>query len=130
MHCVILPYAVLTVSAHERESRLRLRSETILRLRLETIGHTVQYTTLPCCIAGTALEEGMYLPLSDPVEAWHFDLRTPPEDSERKALDLSFTARGRFNAVLFWFKLHLIDGIEFSTGPEAVAHGEIPSRFH
>lgn len=65
----------------------------------------------------------MYTPLSEPVEAWHFDLGTPPEASDRKHLDVQFTADGRMNAVVFWFKLHLIDGIELSTGPDAVAQG-------
>ena len=53
-------------------------------------------------VAGTPLKEGMYTSLSGPVEAWHFDLRTPPEDSERKSLDLHFHTDGRMNAVVFW----------------------------
>ena len=70
--------------------------------------------------------EGVYTALSHPVEAWHFDLRTPPEDSEHKSLDLHFHTQGRMNAVLFWFDLHLVDGITFSTGPPAVAAGDLP----
>ena len=79
-------------------------------------------------VAGTWLKDGMYTPLSGPVEAWHFDLRTPPEDSERNSLDLHFHTDGRMNAVVFWFRLQLVDGLQFSTGPEAVAAGEAPSE--
>lgn len=66
----------------------------------------------------------MYAPLTEPVEVWHFDLRTPPEESDRKSIDLHFDSDGRMNGVAFWFKLQLTDGIEFSTGPEAVAAGQ------
>jgi hypothetical protein len=31
--------------------------------------------------------------------------------------------RGRFNAVMFWYKLHLYGDVYLSTGPEAVAGG-------
>ena len=65
----------------------------------------------------------MYRPLSHPVEAWHFDLKAAPEDSQTKSLDLDFCSDGRMNAVAFWYKLELIEGIAFSTGPEAVAAG-------
>ena len=34
--------------------------------------------------AGAPLADGMYTPLTAPVEAWHFDLAAPPEDSDRK----------------------------------------------
>lgn len=65
----------------------------------------------------------MYTPLADPVEAWHFDLLAPPEDSARKTIDLTFTADGHFNALVFWFELQLVDGITLSTSPQAVAAG-------
>lgn len=73
--------------------------------------------------AGAPLAKGMYEPLSDPVEAWHFDFMDPPTSSEQKHLDLTFHTEGRFNAVLFWYTLHLGGGISFSTGPAAVAAG-------
>ncbi len=75
------------------------------------------------CIAGTPLHPGMYTPLSEPAEVWHFDLRSPPEDSAERTLDLAISRPGVLNAVVFWFKLHLIDGIELSSGPSAVAAG-------
>jgi len=37
----------------------------------------------PVC-AGAPLAAGMYTPLSEAVEAWHFDLAAPREDSDRK----------------------------------------------
>ena len=63
------------------------------------------------------------MPLSDPVEAWHFDLRSPSEDSAERTVDLTLTRPGVLNAVVFWFTLHLINGIELSTGPGAVSAG-------
>ena len=79
--------------------------------------------TIMSC-AGCPLGKGMYEALSEPVEAWHFDFMDPPTSSEKKHLDLTFTAEGRFNAVLFWYTLHLGGGIELSTGPAAVNSGE------
>lgn len=67
--------------------------------------------------AGVPLGEGLYRPLSQPQEAWHFDMRCPPEESARKTLDTEFTADGVFNAVVFWFTLHLFDGVTISSGP-------------
>lgn len=65
----------------------------------------------------------MYKPLSHPVEAWHFDLKLPTEDSETKSLDLQFHTDGRMNAVIFWYSLDLIEGVTFSTSPLAVSSG-------
>lgn len=76
-----------------------------------------------CACSGTPLHPGMYAPLSEPAEVWHFDLRSPPEDSAERTLDLAISRPGVLNAVVFWFTLHLIDGIELSSGPAAVAAG-------
>ena len=65
----------------------------------------------------------MYKALSRPAEAWHFDLKAPGEASEHKSLDLTFHTDGRMNAVVFWYTLELIEGITFSTGPDAVKAG-------
>ena len=59
----------------------------------------------------------MYRPLTEPMEAWHFNMRSPPEESGRSSLDLSFTADGIFNAVLFWFTLQLTPDITISSAP-------------
>ena len=61
----------------------------------------------------------MYKPLSEPQEAWHFDFRDSPASSERKQLDVTFTAEGRFSAVLFWFTLDLGSGVQLSSAPDA-----------
>ena len=66
----------------------------------------------------------MYTVLSHAMEAWHFDLRCPPESSSHKTVDLEFHSDGRMNAVLFWFELDLFNGITFSTSPQAVKDGE------
>ena len=51
------------------------------------------------------------------MEVWHFDMLAPPEESARVAVDLAFTRRGMFNAVLFWYELQLSPTITISTGP-------------
>ena len=41
-----------------------------------------------------------WVPLSQPVEVWHFDFQNPPEESANKSVDLAFQRDGRFNAVV------------------------------
>lgn len=72
---------------------------------------------------GAPLADGMYTPLTEPIEVWHFDMLSPPESSAQKTIDLTFTAGGHFNSLVFWFELQLIDGITLSTSPQAVAAG-------
>lgn len=55
------------------------------------------------------------VPLSDPVVAFHFDLRDPAETSDSKVVELPFTATGSWNAVAFWFELQLADGVTLSS---------------
>ena len=76
-----------------------------------------------CKPAGAPLAPGFYRPLSEAAEAWHFSMAAPPADAESKTLDVTFTAGGRFNAVVFWFQLDLGGGITLSTGPQAVGAG-------
>lgn len=75
------------------------------------------------CDAGVPLADGFFRPLSAPQEAWHFAMAAPPQDAESKTLDLTFTAGGRLNAIVFWFELDLGGGIRLNTGPEAVSAG-------
>ena len=71
----------------------------------------------------------MYRPLTEPVEAWHFSMRCPPEESGRKSLDMHFIEDGIFNAVLFWHTLELAPGVTISSAPALVSDaGE--SCFH
>ncbi len=48
-------------------------------------------------------------------EAWHLDLTNPPSEAQARTLDLSMTATGRFNAVLFWYELQLYGDIRLVT---------------
>ena len=104
------------------------------------------YRWHPAYAAGVPLATEGIVPLSEPVEVWYFDLGAPPDRSDTKTVDVHFTRcgpaacaraahgrlrgscrqpnphlrrRGRLNAVMFWYKLHLIDDIYLSTGPEA-----------
>lgn len=52
-------------------------------------------------------------------------MAAPPTDAETKTLDVTFTADGRLNAIAFWFELDLGGGIRLSTGPDAVAAGDL-----
>jgi len=93
-----------------------------VELRVDTVcGFDVSAINLfrwePGHAGGTPLSPGAYVPLSQPVRVWHFDMLTPPEESDTRLADLTFERAGRFNAVLFWFDLHLGGGITLSTGP-------------
>jgi hypothetical protein len=50
--------------------------------------------------------------------------------AENRSVDLTFTADGHFNAVVFWFTLELYSGVTLSTGPEAVAAGPLEAVHH
>jgi hypothetical protein len=43
----------------------------------------------------------MYTPLSAPVEAWHFDLAAPPEDSDQKCVARALPILANFCLRLF-----------------------------
>lgn len=43
------------------------------------------------CAAGIAVADDAFVPLSEAMEVWHFDMLSPPEESHRKALDVTFT---------------------------------------
>ena len=58
-----------------------------------------------------------WVPLAPPVEVWHFDFQNPPEESDVKTVDLAFERDGKFNAVVFWYDLRLIDDVWLSTAP-------------
>ena len=81
--------------------------------------------------AGTSLASNLCTPLSEPQEVWHFDFRDPPVSSERKQVDLTFTAEGHFSAVRFWYSLDLGSGVHLSTAPGAGTHAQclaVPGR--
>ncbi|KAL4424877.1 hypothetical protein ABPG77_002100 [Micractinium sp. CCAP 211/92] len=82
-----------------------------------------QYRWHPAYAAGVPLAHDRIVALSEPKEVWHFDLGAPPDRSDVKTVDVEITRRGRWNAVMFWYKLHLFGDVYLSTGPEAVAEG-------
>lgn len=75
------------------------------------------YRWHPTYIAGIDLFENAYITLSDPVQVFQFDFLMPPDCSEKKTIDLTFTKRGKFNAVVFWYEMTLIDDVKISTKP-------------
>ena len=77
------------------------------------------YRWEPAHASGTPLSPESYVVLSEPMRVWHFDIVAPPEESDSKVLDLEFTGAGRFNAIVFWFDLHMGGGQVLSTGPGA-----------
>lgn len=95
-------------------------------IRVSTAGDTPGHwsrTPFAPLAAGAPLADGLFRPLSAPQEAWHFVMASPPQDAETKTLDVTFTADGRLNAIVFWFELDLGSGIRLSTGPEAMSAG-------
>ena len=71
----------------------------------------------PAHASGTPLSPSSYVALSEPVRVWHFDMVAPPEESDSNVVDLELTCAGRFNAILFWFDLHMGGGRVLSTAP-------------
>lgn len=78
------------------------------------------YRWHPTYLSGVDLCVDAYVALSEPVQIFQFDFLIPPDSSEQKTFDLSFTRRGKFNAVVFWYEMTLIDDIKISTRPGAL----------
>lgn len=106
---IVIP-AAATVYAQAVE----MRCDTVCGFDVSAVN---AYRWEPSHTSGTPFAPGAYTALSDPVAVWHFDMVAPPDESDSKLVDLCFTSGGRFNAVLFWFDLHLGGGIQLSTGP-------------
>lgn len=67
-------------------------------------------------------DHNSYTELSDVFPVHSYDFYNIPEERSqnnphRKALEVRATADGEFQAVLFWFQLHLDDEISLSSGP-------------
>jgi hypothetical protein len=67
--------------------------------------------------------KSVYRPLSSPTEIWYFDMLNPPTSSDTKSVDVGFTEKGTFNAIMFWYDLDLGSGVHLCTGPEEVDAG-------
>lgn len=111
---------LLPASATVYCQAVELRSGEVCGLDM---GAANQYRWHPAYAAGVPLAHDCIVPLSEPREVWHFDLGAPPDRSDVKTVDVEITRRGRWNAVMFWYKLHLFGDVYLSTGPEAVAEG-------
>ena len=59
---------------------------------------------------------------------WHFDFQNPPEESDVKTVDMAFERDGKFNAVVFWYDLRLVDDVWLSTAPAGFRRGGKTSR--
>ena len=77
------------------------------------------YRWHPAYATGPPWEKDAVRALSEPVAVWYFDFGSPPESSDVKNVDVEFTSDGKFNAVMFWYDLHLWGDVHLSTGPEA-----------
>jgi protein arginine N-methyltransferase 7 len=112
---LMLPDAlVLPAAATVYAQAVQLRVDSVCGF---DVSATNAYRWEPAHASGTPLAPGSYVPLSEPLRVWHFDMLTPPEESDTQTVDLAFVCSGRFNAVLFWFDMHMGGGHILSTGP-------------
>jgi protein arginine N-methyltransferase 7 len=107
---------VLPASATVYAQAVELRTGDVCGLDMSAAN---LYRWHPAHSGGAPLGAGAARPLSAPVEAWYFDFGAPPERSAAKTLDLEIAQSGRFNAVMFWFDLHLHGDVHLSSGPGA-----------
>ena len=105
--CIVLPSSA-TVFAQAIE----IKSKNICGLDVSAMD---LYRSHPTYSSGVPVDPDSYRALSKPKEIWHFDLGNPPEASDQKFVDFEFTTDGTFNAVLFWYELHLIEDVKIST---------------
>lgn len=112
---------VLPASATVYAQAIELRSGPVCGFDLQAINkmrwHPAYVTT------GPTFCKDAYVPLSSPFEVWHLDMLNPPEECDQKTIDVQFERSGTWNAVMFWYDLHLAEGIHLSTGPHAVEEG-------
>ena len=112
---------VLPASATVYAQAIELRTDQVSGFDMQAINkmrwHPAYVTT------GPTFNKDAYVPLSSPFPVWHFDMLNPPEDYDQKTIDVQFERSGTWNAVLFWYDLHLAEGIYLSTGPQAVEEG-------
>ena len=82
----------------------------------------------PSHTSATPIGPDAWVPLAPPVEVWHFDFQNPPEESDVKTVDMAFERDGKFNAVVFWYDLRLVDDVWLSTAPAGFRRGGKTSR--
>lgn len=112
---LLLPDAIMIPSSATMYAQaIDMRTPSFDGITLSAID---AYRWHPTYMAGVDLCEDAYVALSEPVQVFQFDFLIPPDSSERRTFDLAFTKRGKFNAVLFWYDMTLIDEINISTRP-------------
>ena len=82
----------------------------------------------PSHTSATPIGPDAWVPLAPPLEVWHFDFQNPPEESDVKTVDMAFERDGKFNAVVFWYDLRLVDDVWLSTAPAGFRRGGKTSR--
>lgn len=119
---LLLPDAILLpTSATVYAMPVEMRTDEVCRLDVSAVN---AYRWNPTYTSAVAPGPGAWVPLAPPVEVWHFDFQNPPEESANKSVDLAFEREGRFNAVVFWYTLNLIDDINITTAPPGFGPGE------
>ena len=85
-----------------------------------TLDASDRHRWFPAYGTGTAFSPDAITPLSDVVEAFHFNLNVPPDSSNSVQVDLAFQRDGIFNAVMFWFDAALYDDIVLGSGWDGI----------
>ena len=112
---LLLPDAiVMPSSATLYAQAVEIRTPSIDGLDLSAIDSYRFHPTYAC---GVDFTTDAYTALSAPMQVFTFDMLMPPESSEKQILDVTFSKRGKFNAIVFWYDLTLIDDITLSTNP-------------
>ncbi|KAK3261796.1 hypothetical protein CYMTET_29312, partial [Cymbomonas tetramitiformis] len=103
LHHLLLPDAIVmpaAVTVYMQAVELRTR---------DVCGFDVSAMNLhrwhPAYSTGVPLDPGAFVPLSEPITCWHFDMYLPPEESEQKRVEVEFVRPGLCNAVIFWHAL-------------------------
>ena len=114
---------VLPASATVYMQAVELRTTRVCGLDMSAAN---LYRWQPAYSTGAPWDKEAVRPLSAPIPVWYFNFSAPPESSDVKNVDVEFTAEGRFNAVMFWYDLHLWGDVHLSSGPDAdeAASGE------
>lgn len=115
LHNLLTPEAfVIPASATVYVQAVEIQTVEVCGLDVSAVN---RHRWAPAFRCGTPLQDGAYTALCEPQVAWHFDFKVPPEEADRRTLDLCFTAPGIFNAVLVWYELRLDEHTTLNTGP-------------
>ena len=112
---LLLPDAIVVPSSATMYAQaVEMRTPAFDGLSLDAIDG---YRFHPTYLSGVDLCDDAFVPLSEPLQVFQFDFLIPPDSSEKCMVDLTFTKRGKFNAIVFWYDMTLIDDIRISTRP-------------